>query len=414
MTQYQHLYLHVPFCTRRCSYCDFAIAVRKVVPVSEYVDAIMAELVTRGETLAREPGTDLRSIYLGGGTPSKLGGAGIATLLQGIAHQAGVEIARVDKSSGAVEPARAANEPDGGSLGASTADKSGSPIEVTIEANPEDVTPEAVADWAAAGVNRVSMGVQSFDQNVLHWMHRGHPPEQAAQAVRLLREGGIGDISVDLIFAVPEVLNRDWDRDLEEALQLEPNHISLYGLTVEPHTPLGRWTARGQVQEAPEERYEREFLRAHERLSAAGFEHYEVSNYGRPGHRARHNSAYWQGVPYLGLGPSAHGFDARVRRWNRRNYTDWLAEVVAGRDPIEGSEELTPAERRAESVYLGLRTMDGLNLAIVDDANRQQADKMVSEWIAAGWGLLQGGRLVLSPTGWLRLDSIAASLAALA
>lgn len=414
LTQYQHVYLHVPFCGRRCSYCDFAIAVRKVVPVSEFVDAIMAELVTRGETLAREPGTDLRSIYLGGGTPSKLGGAGIATLLRRIAHQAGVEIARVDKPSGAEDPARVAARPVGGSLGATTGGTRDSQIEVTIEANPEDVTPDAVAEWAVAGVSRVSMGVQSFDPNVLRWMHREHPPEQAARAVKLLRDGGIGDVSVDLIFAVPEVLNRDWDRDLEEALNLQPNHVSLYGLTVEPHTPLGRWTARGQVQEAPEERYEREFLRAHERLTAAGFEHYEVSNYGRPGHRARHNSAYWQGVPYLGLGPSAHGFDGRVRRWNRRNYTDWLAEVTAGRDPIEGSEELTPAERSAEAVYLGLRTTDGLDLGVVADANRQKANKMVSEWIASGWGALQSERLVLSPAGWLRLDSIAASVAAVA
>ncbi len=379
---YGHVYVHVPFCGRRCSYCDFAIAVRKVVPVTEFIDAIMAELVTRAESLAAPP--ELRSIYLGGGTPSKLGGDGIAALLRGITHRARVEIQNVDNA-----------------------------VEVTIEANPEDVTAEAAAAWAAAGVNRVSMGVQSFDPNILRWMHREHPPEQAARAVTDLRNAGIQDISIDLIFAVPEALNRDWDRDLEAALALDPNHISLYGLTVEPQTPLGRWTARGEVKEAPEERYEREFLRAHDRLTAAGFEHYEVSNYGRPGYRAGHNSAYWQGVPYLGLGPSAHGFDGQVRRWNRRNYSDWLVEVAAGGDPVEGSESLGTEERAAETVYLGLRTIDGLDLGIVASNNRQKAESMVSDWIRAGWATRDGARLVLSASGWLRLDSIAAALAAL-
>ena len=370
--RYQHVYLHVPFCGRRCSYCDFAIAVRKVVPVTEFIDAIMAELVTRRIVL---DGASLKTLYLGGGTPSKLGGTGIATLLQRIAHHADVD----ELSTSASNP------------------------EITIEVNPEDVTAEAVAGWAAAGVNRVSMGVQSFDPKVLRWMHREHSPEDAEAAVRLLNEGGIRDLSVDLIFALPESLARDWDRDLARALELGPNHLSIYGLTIEPHSPLGRWTARGEVLEAPEERYEREFLHAHDRLAAAGFEHYEVSNYGRPGHRAVHNSAYWQGVPYLGLGPAAHGFDGNVRRWNWRAYRDWLSAVSAGTDPLEGDEVRGASERLAEDVYLGLRTTDGLQL-------HQNEWKTVTLWLEAGWGKRVGDRLVLTPTGWLRLDSLAVAL----
>lgn len=336
----------------------------------------MAELATRSPAV--DPAS-LRSLYLGGGTPSKLGGQGVADLIRRIEQWASV-----DKLS-----------------------TSGGPFELTIEANPEDVSARAVAEWAAAGVNRVSMGVQSFDPEVLRWMHREHSVEQVGEAVRTLREGGIRDLSIDLIFAVPAKgatgLERDWDRDLSLALELDPNHLSVYGLTVEPKTPLGRWTARGQVAEAPEERYEAEFLRAHERLTGAGFEHYEVSNYGRPGHRAVHNSSYWTGVPYLGVGPAAHGFDGVRRRWNRSAYADWLRAVEEGIDPIAGDEMIGADERLAEQVYLGLRTTDGLTL-------RQNEWKTVTAWIEAGWGQRVDDRLVLTPSGWLRLDSLAASL----
>jgi oxygen-independent coproporphyrinogen-3 oxidase len=376
---YQHVYVHVPFCGRRCSYCDFAIAVRRVVPVSEYVDAIMAELVTRG---SRIDGPGLRSLYLGGGTPSKLGGAGVAALISRIAQHAGV-----NKFS-------------------TSGERSGPGPEITIEINPEDVDAESVAAWVAAGVNRASVGVQTFDPAVLAWMHREHSPEQVALAVQLLRAGGITDLSLDLIFAVPDHLHRDWARDLDGILALEPNHVSIYGLTIEPLTPLGRWTARGDVTEAREERYEEEFLLAHRTLGGAGFEHYEVSNYGRPGHRAVHNSSYWAGVPYLGLGPSAHGFDGTVRRWNHSAYAAWLRAVREGADPVEGSETLTASDRESERVYLGLRTTDGLEL-------RQNEWTTVTSWIEAGWASRRDERLVLSPTGWLRLDALAASLTAL-
>lgn len=379
-----HIYIHVPFCGRRCSYCDFAIAVRKDVPVSEFNDAIMAELATRR---IHGSATTVRSIYLGGGTPSKLGGGGIASLLGNVAQWLGVE-----KLSTSVDD-----------------------LEVTIEVNPEDITAESAAAWVAAGVNRASIGVQSFDPDVLKWMHREHTVEQVRTGVQLLRDAGIQELSLDLIFAVPEALHRSWTRDLEEVLKLDAEHLSLYGLTVEPQTPLGRWTARGEVAEAPEERYAEEFLEAHERLSGAGFEHYEVSNYGRPGHRARHNSAYWSGAPYLGLGPSSHGFDGRERRWNRSAYADWLRTVNEGADPIEGSELLTPAERVAEGVYLGLRTSDGLKI-------HQNELKTVTPWLEAGWARLrsvsdpsapEAGLLTLTPSGWLRLDALAVALTSL-
>ena len=369
---YPHVYIHVPFCGRRCSYCDFAIAVRKDVPADAFIDAIMAEMVTRRISLES---ADLRTLYLGGGTPSKLGGAGLARLVHEIARVAGV-----DRFS-----------------------TSGGEREITVEANPEDLSPEAAALWASAGVNRVSLGVQSFHPEVLSWMHRSHGPAAPREAVAMLRDAGIDDISIDLIFALPDNLVRDWQKDLAQALELQPTHVSLYGLTVESKTPLGRWTARGEVTEAPEDRYAEEFMEAHRHLGGAGFDHYEVSNYGLPGHRAKHNSAYWSGARYLGLGPSAHGFDGDARRWNVPAYAEWSARLGRGEDPQGGDELLTSSDRESEAVYLGLRTSHGLDI-------RDNELKTVTSWIDEGWATLENRTLKLSAQGWLRLDSIAAAL----
>ncbi|MBA4070595.1 MAG: hypothetical protein C0497_01990 [Gemmatimonas sp.] len=363
-----HVYVHVPFCSRRCSYCDFSIAVRKQVPVTRFIDAIKAEMVTRAIGASDGP---LGSVYLGGGTPSKLGVAvsDITKLISTITEQPLSDLG-----------------------------------EVTVEANPEDITAEVVKAWRAGGVNRVSLGVQSFDAGVLEWMHRTHTVSQVADAVRILNGEGIARLSLDLIFALPDSVKRDWVRDLEAAVSLEPGHLSVYGLTVEPHTPLGRWTDYGRVAGASEERFEAEFLEADRRLGAAGFLHYEVSNYARPGDDSRHNSAYWSGARYLGLGPSAHGFDGETRRWNARDYVRWLDLVEGGCDPMEGDETLWPAELAAERVYLGLRTYTGLRATEVE-LHRAEP------WIAAGWARREGSQLVLTPRGWLRMDSLAAALA---
>lgn len=359
----RHLYIHVPFCARRCSYCDFSISVRSVTPVTSYVESIALE-IARHDTTA----WNLDTIYLGGGTPSRLG-AGVGHVLTLVRDRARV-------ASGA---------------------------EVTIEANPDDVTPQAAAGWVACGVNRVSLGAQSFDPTVLEWMHRTHSSEQIGIAFRTLREAGVVNISLDLIFALPERLRRDWSADIDRALQLAPDHVSLYGLTVESHTPLGRWRDRGEVVEAPEERYETEFMVAHNRLGAAGFQHYEVSNFALPNRRSKHNSSYWTGAPYAALGPSAHSFDGRVRSWNVAAYTDWDRRLRCGKTVIGGSEELTDENRLSERVYLGLRTTDGLR------ATDAEID-LARPWLDAGWAEASNGTIILTATGFLRLDALAASL----
>lgn len=364
--RFEHLYVHVPFCARRCVYCDFSIAVRPDVPIDDYLKGIAAELRIRHS----ESEFDLDTLYFGGGTPSKLGGEGVATLLELVRSRAHIR-------KGA---------------------------EVTLEANPEDVSPANVAAWLAAGVNRVSLGVQSFDDRVLSWMHRTHDSRTALNAIQVLREGGLANVSIDLIFAMPSQLERSWRRDMEIALEVELPHISLYGLTVESHTPLGRWVARRTTEEAAEESYEIEFLEADRLLVGAGYEHYEVSNYGKPGYHSRHNWAYWRRRPYGGLGPSAHEFDGRIRRWNVSAYSQWLERQNDGADSSENSETLSAEQEDQEQVYLGLRTSSGVEVLT-------PLDDRFAKVVKAGWGTVSDeSRLRLHGAGWLRLDSIAADL----
>ena len=235
-------------------------------------------------------------------------------------------------------------------------------------------------------------------------MHRTHDSTAITRAVETARAGGIENLSMDLIFALPEAIERSWQRDIERMLVLDPPHVSLYGLTVEPQTPLGRWHGRGQVIESPDERYEAEFLYAHEALTSAGFEHYEVSNFGKPKQHSRHNSAYWAGVPYAGLGPSAHEFDGLRRRWNGAPYAKWLSRLSDNADPIEDSEVLTAENRLAEGIYLGLRTSRGLVLSNAEMARTEA-------WVDAGWAKrCANNHIVLTPHGWLRLDALATDL----
>src|SRR6266852_2717905 len=363
----QHLYLHVPFCVRRCSYCDFSIAVRKRIPAGEYLDAVMKEAT------AVESAGEIRTIYLGGGTPSLLPSEAIATLLRG-------------------HPPKFRNPQ-------STIRND---AEITIEANPEDVTVDSARAWQRAGINRVSLGAQSFDDTVLKWMHRSHHAARIGAAVHALRGAGIENVSLDLIFALPDELHRDWERDLDLALALRPTHLSLYGLTVEPRTPLDRWISRGATRAPDDERYAEEYLTAHRRLTTESYEFYEVSNAARDGFRSQHNSAYWSGRPYVGLGPAAHSFDGTTRRWNIRAWEAYRRAIAEGRSPVESEEVLTDAQGEIERMYLGLRTAEGVPLAAVSP----RCPSPPPHFAAQGWIEVRDGRLKCTPEGWLRLDSL--------
>lgn len=358
-----HIYIHVPFCARRCSYCDFAIAVRREIPHQQFVDAIASEWRSRAGERDESAATD--TLYFGGGTPSRLASASLRDLI--VVLTAELPLAQ--------------------------------DAEVTLETNPDDVTEERAHAWVASGVNRISLGVQSHDPAVLEWMHRTHRAEQVPVAVRTLRGAGIGNISIDLIFALPAMLKRNWRRDLERTLALGPMHVSLYGLTVEPHTSLFRWTQRGTAVTPPDERYAEEYLEAHDVLTASGLEHYEVSNAGRPGFLSRHNSAYWSGADYIGLGPSAHSFQHGGRRWNVREWADYQARSAAGASVVAGTESLDAEARLLERCYLGLRTSSGLAVADLPPG-------VPDRWRKEGWATVSGGILRLTVEGWLRLDAL--------
>ena len=392
----RHLYLHVPFCVRRCSYCDFSIAVRKRIPAREYVEAVLREVeLLRRTDPGRQPGDieerGLDTLYLGGGTPSLLPPDALATLVTSLRDAFGATSSR-DASS--VTSLGSAETP------------SRDVFEVTLEANPEDVTPAHATAWRRAGVNRVSLGAQSFDDHVLAWMHRSHDAARIGGAVRTLRDAGFDNLSLDLIFALPAELQRDWERDLELALSLGPDHLSLYGLTVEERTPLARWISRGAVVAPEDDRYAEEYLLAHARLAAHGYRFYEVSNACRDGFRSRHNSAYWSGRAYVGLGPAAHSYDGRARRWNIAAWPAYARAIAAGRSPVECEEILTPEQRELERLYLALRTDAGLPVTALD----RPRPPSTARWIEHGWAEVNAGRLVCTPQGWLRLDALVGDL----
>jgi oxygen-independent coproporphyrinogen-3 oxidase len=363
-----HVYVHVPFCARRCTYCDFAIAVRRSVPVRDYLAALATEARLSGDASAA------RTLYLGGGTPSQLGGDGIVELARKLRAPAGLE-------------------------------------EFTLEANPDDVSETVVSAWRRAGLTRLSIGAQSFHPAALAWMHRTHDADATAAAVHAARRAGVGSLSLDLIFALPDSLGRSFPDDLDRLIALEPDHVSLYGLTVEPKTPLGRQVKRGDAPPVDEARYAEEYLLAHDRLGAAGYRFYEVSNAAREGHEAVHNAAYWSGAPYLGLGPSAHSFDGRTRWWNEPAYAAWSARLANGQSPVVGRETLDPAAQRLERLYLGLRTGEGAAL----EGSEVASLEAVRRWAEAGWAKAEpapDGRVhvTLTPSGWLRLDELVAAL----
>ncbi len=366
------VYVHAPFCVRRCVYCDFAVTVSRTGDVVGWAEAVGAELDAVAREGIFELAPRLDTLYVGGGTPSLLGPTAMASLVSVLGERR---------------------------LG-------GTDLEWTAEANPESFTAELARAWRAAGVNRLSLGVQSFHADTLRWMGRMHGPEGAEAAVRTARDAGLGNVSVDLIFGLPSHVGRDWARDLERVLSLDVPHVSLYGLSVEPATQLGRAVADGKEPPLDEERYREEFLEASERLRTAGYEHYEVSNFARPGFRSRHNGAYWDGRPYLGLGNGAHSYAHPLRRWNVRDWGEYRARLIAGGSPEEGRERLEPEALRLERIWLSLRTSEGLPLSGLGS----EAYTRVRRWEARGLAHSTADRVRLTPTGWLELDGLAVEL----
>ena len=370
-----NVYVHAPFCARRCCYCDFAVEVDRKPDGSRWFAAIRKELGTLQRSGDAPLAPLLDTLYVGGGTPSLL------------------EPRLIGDLAGVIGPERMTS-PD---------------LEWTVEANPESFTGRVAREWAARGVNRVSFGVQSFEAGALRWMGRLHTADDAKAAVGRANAAGLSNLSVDLIFGLPDTVSRCWEDDVERALGLAVPHISLYGLTVEKGTPLHGAVREGRAPMPTNGRYRDEYLFAAEALSAAGYEHYEVSNFALPGFTSRHNRACWEGAPYLGLGNGAHSYHEGRRWWNER---DWpvYAERVARSDSGRASAETLGAEQsRLEALWLGLRTAEGVATVTLAPA----ASPVLQSWESRGLAWCRDGRTRLTPAGWLVLDDLTLELEAL-
>ncbi len=323
------LYVHLPFCARKCPYCEFASTeIEDPEQAAPVLEALLREARSRA-ALAPWRDTRFQSLFFGGGTPSLLSGEQLAALMKGL-HE------RLPMQSGA---------------------------EITIEVNPGTLTDSKVERYLEAGINRFSLGVQSLDDSVLRALGRIHSAQQARKALQRLRNAGVENLSVDLMYAVAvDGWAESWRKTVQEVIQLAPEHISAYALIVEPGTEFARRQGAGeQVRLGEEEELEQyEFLSS--QLAHAGYEHYEVSNWARPEKRCRHNISYWDGSSYLALGPAGHSFDARVPRrfWNHRDTAAWLRAVNETGTGEAGSEVLTPAQRFEERLMLGLRMVAGV------------------------------------------------------
>ena len=361
------VYVHAPFCTRRCFYCDFAVRV-----ATADCDAWLGALTAEVRALEREGAfvldDTLDTLYVGGGTPSLLG----AQAMQGLSNVIGDE--RIRRSE----------------------------LEWTAEANPESFTQRVAKGWRSSGVNRISLGIQSFHAPSLRWMGRLHGAEGARSAVQIARAEGFTNLSVDLIFGLPAHLERDWQRDLDETLSLDPNHVSLYGLSAEAATPLGRAVAEGSETLPSEEQYEQEYLLAVDRMSQAGFEAYEVSNFARAGFASRHNSVYWSGEPYVGLGNGAHSYRHPVRRWNTRDWDAYRTGTEGPGPPVDDEEELDVGKIRLERIWLGLRTRRGISLQDLPSPARDRA----ARWEESALAVVEENVVRLTPKGWLLMDRL--------
>lgn len=364
------LYFHIPFCKRVCAYCDFFKEVG-IGRLPDLVAAMHRELDERRGYLGGEP---VRTRYFGGGTPSLCPPAAIRELLD--------HAARLFDCS-AIE-------------------------ETTLEANPDDLDLRYLDALREAGIDRLSIGVQSFDDGCLRLMNRRHDAAQAETAIRAAQQAGFSNLTVDLIFGVPgfggDSLRRTLDRTLEAGVQ----HISAYHLTIEPGTAFGRRAERGTFAPVNDETSEAEFRLVHDTLCSAGFEHYEVSNFARPGFRARHNAAYWHGVKYLGIGPAAHSYDGHERHWGAASVARYLGGV-----PAE-SERLTDTDRFNEYLLTRLRTVEGIDLAEAERSFGQERVRRLrreaESWLQTATLRLSGTRMTLSPERFLLSDAVIRSL----
>lgn len=367
------IYLHIPFCKQACHYCNFHFST-SLHYKPKLVAALQEEARLAAQQFPFPSGEAVHTIYFGGGTPSLLTLAELTRLLDAVRGHFNVD-------------------PD---------------AEITLEVNPDDISEERLKEWRDTGINRLSIGVQSFFEEELRWMNRAHTARQALGQVKKAREY-FNNITIDLIYGGPGLSDEQWRQDLEQAKALNIPHLSCYALTVEPQTPLNKMIRTGKVPDVDPEKQSRHFLYLMQWAGENGYEHYEISNFARPGYRSRHNSAYWQGKSYIGLGPSAHSFDGKSRWWNIANNQAYIRSLQEGIIPFE-KEELTEVQQWNERIMIALRTAEGLDLATIPFSQKTQLLQAAQRHVDAGHLVAQENNLRLTNEGRLLADGIAADL----
>jgi oxygen-independent coproporphyrinogen-3 oxidase len=367
------IYIHIPFCKQACNYCDFHFST-SLQYVDEMTDAICAELIMKKNRITDQVG----SIYLGGGTPSLLSEKSLLKIFDTISTHYSIDSA----------------------------------AEITIETNPDDLDANKIAVLRQSPVNRFSIGVQSFFNEDLLWMNRAHNANEAETCIKRSQDAGFENLSIDLIYGYPLLTDEKWFSNIRKVIGLQVPHISAYSLTVEPRTALAHAIKKGSQLPVNDEQSAAQFVSLIDKLAVAGFDHYEISNFSLPGKHAVHNTNYWRGVPYLGIGPSAHGFNGHVRYLNVASNAKYISELTAGR-LAETVEELSLHDRFNEYIMTSLRTMWGTDLQKVASYGKvflEDTSKNIKPFIERDWLKTEGNKIILTAEGKLFADYIASEL----
>lgn len=368
------IYIHIPFCKQACHYCDFHFSTQlnKKEPL---LAALHKEIALRAATW---PEDKIETVYFGGGTPSLLSTDEIEAILE-----------KIQQHFNLVPTP-----------------------EITLEANPDDLSEAQILAWSKTAVNRLSIGIQSFTEADLKLMNRAHTATEAKACLTTIRDH-FENISIDLIYGIPGVGSAQWDATIDTALSFDTPHISAYALTVEPKTALHRFIEKGIVAPVDDEQAQKQFYQLCDRLEQAGFVNYEISNFGKPGYFSKNNCAYWQGKPYLGLGPSAHSFDGNSRSWSVRNNSKYIAAITNGKLPLD-TETLSTTDRYNEYLMTGLRTIWGVSLTRIEQyfgpQYRKHLEQQMKKYIQEGLLDYKEDVLLTTPKGKFLVDGIASNL----
>lgn len=371
------IYLHIPFCRQACNYCNFHFST-SLRYKNEFVDALLNEIRLQKENNYLQ-GEAIDTIYFGGGTPSLLTIEELQRIIQYL------------KEHFKINPN----------------------AEITLEANPDDAKDDSLIGWKQVGINRLSIGIQSLFDEDLQWMNRAHTAAEAKQVIVKARAAGFENFTVDLIYGTPGLTDERWQQNIDWVVQQGITHLSCYALTVEPKTPLDKLIRTREKADVDASQQSRQFIQLMNNMEAAGFEHYEISNFAKPGHRSKHNSSYWHGVPYLGLGPSAHSFNGISRQWNVANNQRYIQALQEDKIPLE-KEELTLSQQLNEYIMTSLRLLEGCDLNVVEEkfgADKKQTILREAErFLHLKWMIEQNHALILTREGKLFADRIAGDL----